>query len=119
MSEREPTAVLSAIKLVHTLVWLSVESCMVYLLYAGLRGRSDRRAAYAASVVTGETLVFAANGFRCPLTQLAERHGAASGSVTDIYLPGWFARNLPAIHVPLILAAVRLHWRNLHRRGTE
>jgi hypothetical protein len=49
-----------------------------------------------------ETLVFAGNGFRCPLTQVAERLGAERGSVTDIYLPRWFARNLPAIYVPLI-----------------
>jgi len=38
--------------------------------------------------------------------------GDSSGSVTDIYLPRWFASRLPAIHVPLILAAVLLHWRN-------
>ena len=51
---------------------------MVYVLYAGIRGRSDRR--------------------------------------TYIYLPKWFARNLPAIHVPLIVLAVALHWRNLRRQ---
>jgi hypothetical protein len=36
--------------------------------------------------------------------------------VTDIYLPAWFARNLPAIHVPIILLAVVLHHRNMRRR---
>lgn len=36
---------LIAIKVVHTLVWLSVESCVAYLLYAGFAKRSDRRAA--------------------------------------------------------------------------
>ena len=39
-----------------------------------------------------ESLVFAANGFRCPLTELAERYRAERASVTDIYLPKWFAR---------------------------
>jgi hypothetical protein len=48
-----------------------------------------------------------ANGFRCPLTDLAESFGAAHGSVTDLYLPPWFARNMPAIHVPLLLLAAR------------
>jgi hypothetical protein len=42
--------------------------------------------------------VFAGNGFRCPLTELAERYGAQSGSVTDIYLPKRVAHNMPAIH---------------------
>ena len=87
---------------------------MVYVLYAGARGRTDRRVGVAAGVVTAETLVFAANGFHCPLTAVARDLGDETGSVTDIYLPQWFARNLPGIHVPLILAAVLLHWRN-HR----
>ena len=87
---------------------------MVYVLYAGVRGRTDRPVGLAAGVVTAETLVFAGNGFHCPLTALAKDLGDETGSVTDIYLPRWFARNLPGIHVPLILAAVLLHWRN-HR----
>ncbi len=99
-------------KAFHTFAWFTIEACMVYVLYAGVRGRTDRRVGLAAGVVTAETLVFAANGFHCPLTAVAKDLGDETGSVTDIYLPHWFARNLPGIHVPLILAAVLLHWRN-------
>ena len=106
-------AVLVAIKAIHTLAWFSIESCMVYLLYAGFAKRSDRSVVVATVVVGGESLIFAANGFHCPLTRLAESFGADNGSVTDIYLPGWFAHYLPAIHVPLIVLAVFLHGRNL------
>jgi hypothetical protein len=84
-----------AIKAIHTLAWCSIESCMVYVLSAGFAKRSDWRAAVAA-VGGGKSLIFAANGFRCPLTQLADSLGVERGSVTDIYLPGWFAHNLPA-----------------------
>jgi hypothetical protein len=52
-------------------------------------------------VVAGESLILAANGFRCPLTEFAQRLGAERASVTDVYLPRWFAHNLPAIHAPL------------------
>ncbi len=86
---------------------------MAYVIWAGFARRTDRRVAIAAAVVAGETLIFAANRFRCPLTELAERVGAEHGAVTDIYLPDWFARNLPAIHVPLIVVAGYLHGRNL------
>lgn len=103
---------LRAVKAFHTGAWFSIEACMVYLLYAGFRRKTDRRAALAAAVVGGETLVFVGNGFRCPLTPLAQRLGDTHGSVTDIYLPRWFAHNLPAIHVPLIVLAVALHRRN-------
>jgi hypothetical protein len=107
---------LVAVKAVHTLAWFSIEFCMMYLLYAGFAKRTDRRAAIAAAVVGGESLIFAANGFRCPLTDVAESLGAEDGAVTDIYLPRWLAHNLPAIHVPLILLAVFLHARNLSQR---
>lgn len=113
------TSALVAVKAVHTLAWFSIECCMVYLLYAGFARQSDRRAALAAAVVGGESLIFAANGFRCPLTDVAESLGAENGSVTDIYLPRWFAHDLPAIHAPLILLAVFLHGRNLRHRRPE
>ena len=109
-------AALTLIKAAHTLAWFSIESCMAYVLYAGAARRTDRRTALAGAVVAGECLVFAANGFRCPLTQLAEKIGAADGSVTDIWLPRWFARNLPAIHAPLLAAAAYLNGRNLRER---
>lgn len=86
---------------------------MVYLLYSGARGKTDRRAGAAAAVVGGEILIFAANGFHCPLTPLAQRLGDPTGSVTDIYLPRWFAHNLPAIHVPLLIIAGLAHARNI------
>ena len=76
MSSR-PAAV-TAIKVFHTLAWLSIESCVVYVLYAGFAGRTDKRVGMAAAVVAGESLVFACNGFRCPLTTLAKRYGAES-----------------------------------------
>jgi hypothetical protein len=113
---RERTSgALTAIRLLHTLVWLSVESCMAYLLYAGFARRSDRRAAIAGAVVIAECTVFVANGLRCPLTVVAESLGDDHGSVTDIYLPARLARNLPVIHVPLLALTIVLHLRNLRR----
>jgi hypothetical protein len=103
------------VKVIHTAAWFSIESCVAYLLYAGVCGRTDRWAAIAAGVVLGESAVFAANRFRCPLTELAQSLGAESGSVTELYLPRWFAHNLPAIHVPLLVLVVFLHGRTVFR----
>jgi hypothetical protein len=118
---RSRPAVVAAIKVVHTAAWLSIESCVAYVLWAGFARRSDRRAGVAAAVVAGEMLVFAGSGFRCPLTRLAERYGAEHGSVTDIFLPKWFAHNMPVIHAPLLVLMTYLHARNLtdpQRRST-
>jgi hypothetical protein len=116
-SDEGRDAPLVAVKVLHTAAWFSIEACVLYVLWAGVARRSDRRAAVAGAVVVGECVVFAANGFRCPLTDVARRLGAAHGAVTDIYLPRWFAHALPVIHVPLIAASVWLHARNIrHRR---
>lgn len=117
---RPRPGLVAGIKVVHTVAWLSIESCVGYVLWAGFAGRSDRRAGVAAAVVAGEMLVFAGSGFRCPLTRLAERYGAEHGSVTDIFLPKWFARSMPVIHAPLLVLMTYLHARNLtnpHRAG--
>ena len=84
-----------------------------------VRGSHRQRVAIAGAIVAGESLVFAANGFRCPLTELAERYGAERGSVTDIYLPSRFAQNIPAIHAPLLVLMTYLPARNLRRSHTR
>jgi hypothetical protein len=110
---------LVAIKTVHTAAFFSIGSCLAYFAYAAVRKRSDRRAAIAGAVVTGEALVYAANGFRCPLTDLAEQLGSEHGSVADIYLPRWIESHLPFITGPIFAGAAILHARNLieARRG--
>jgi hypothetical protein len=108
---------LTGVKVVHTAIWMTVETCMLYSIYAGLRGESGRRAAIAGGVVAAETAIFLGNGAHCPLTELAESLGAGNGSVTDIFLPDRLARNLPAIHVPMVLLALYLHGRNLRRHA--
>jgi hypothetical protein len=108
---------LASVKAVHSLLYFSIEFCMGYLIYTGLKGREDRRTAMAAGVVGAESLIFLGNRCRCPLTGLAENLGAASGSVTDIYLPGFLASQLVLIHVPLLALALCLHVRNFLRRS--
>ena len=95
---------------------MSIEACLVYVLRAGIRRRSDRRVAIAAAAVGSRRLAFAANGFRYPLTPVAERLDAERGSVTDINPPRWFADTLPAIRVALILLVGYPRERNLRRQ---
>lgn len=114
MTDKRPLAV---VKSLHTLIWFVVESSVGYLVYAGLRKRTGRDVTVAAVIVAVESVVFLANGARCPLTPLAESLGAESGSVTDIYLPKWLAHGLPVIHVPLLALIVYLHRDRFRRNG--
>lgn len=88
---------LATIKVLHTTVFAAVALAVVIVAWDGIRQRPHRRTAMAAAIALGESAVYVGNGFTCPLTPIAERLGAESGSVADIYLPGWFARRLPVI----------------------
>ena len=86
--------VLAAIKGIHTVAFGAIASSILLVLADGLRGRPARRTAGALGIALAECAVFAANGFVCPLTPMAERYGARRGSVSDIFLPDLVARNL-------------------------
>ena len=47
----------------------------------------------ALSAILIEGLALILNRFQCPLTALSRKYGDENGSVTDIFLPVWLARN--------------------------
>jgi hypothetical protein len=104
---------LLAIKSLHTLVFFGELLSIGWLVLSGLRGRRDRTVAAAAAMVAAEAAVFVANRGVCPLTPLAERHGAVNGSVSDIFLPDRVARTIPIWSSALIVVAVLLHARRI------
>ena len=102
---------LVAIKAVHSAIFLVMLSAIGWLLVTGLTGRRDRSVAAAGALVAGESAVFLANGGVCPLTPLAERHGASRGGVSDIFLPDAVARTIPIWATSAVAVAVVLHLR--------
>jgi hypothetical protein len=50
-------------------------------------------ASILASIVLVESVVLLANGWRCPLTDIAARYTADRSDNFDIYLPVWLARH--------------------------
>ena len=83
------------------------------MLADGLRGRPCPRTGVAVRIALAECTIFAGNGFVCPLTPLAERFGARRGSVSDIFLPDWLARNLTWIGSQVLVAGIALNVRAL------
>src|SRR4051812_924919 len=90
-------AALLAVKAMHTGIFASLAGAVLYTCYSGLTGRVSRKTGVAVAAVLGEAVIFAGNGFRSPLTKMAEGLGAENGTVGDIFLPQWFARRLPQI----------------------
>jgi len=106
---------LFAVRAVHSAVfWVELVS-IGWLLVSGFAGRRDRSVAVAAGLVAVEGVVWLGNDRICPLTPLAERYGASSGSVSDIWLPDIVARTIPQWSIPLVAVGALLHSRGLWR----
>ena len=109
-------AQLVLIRGIHSAIFLVELVAIAWLVITGIVGRRDRSTAVAAVLVAGEAAVFLANDGVCPLTPLAERHGARRGGVSDIFLPDPVARTIPVWSTALIALAATLHVRALLRR---
>ena len=79
------------VKLIHTLIFWLLSACVLYVLFSGVADSITTWTWVAVGLFLVESVVLAASGWTCPLTILAERLGAVRGSVTDIFLPKWFA----------------------------
>lgn len=101
------------IKLVHTVVFWILSLCVLYALFSGVAGRITTWTWVAVGLLFLESFVLMISGWTCPLTILAERQGAARGSVTDLFLPKWLADRIfpicgTAYGVALVLIVLRV-----------
>lgn len=101
------------IKLVHTLVFWVLSLCVAYALFSAVADRITSWTWIAVGLLLIESVVLAASGWTCPLTILAERSGAPRGTVSDIFLPKWFADRIFPIcgtlyAISLVLIALRV-----------
>ena len=71
-----------------------MSACLIYILYCGITRTYNWALLLAIGAILIEGLALLLNHGRCPFTTLAEKHGAEKGSVTDIFLPQWMARNV-------------------------
>lgn len=91
-NQPNPAHALTAIRVVHTVVWAVFAGCIVALPVAAWRGHHGTALALGLFVAV-EVAVLVLNRWRCPLTDLAGRYTAAREDNFDIYLPLWLARN--------------------------
>ena len=99
------TAVLTAIKIVHTIVWATFVGCIFAIPIASLYG-DNNTASWLAAIVFVEVAVLALNKWRCPLTSLAARYTTDRGANFDIYLPEWLAKHNKVIFGTIYVVGV-------------
>lgn len=84
--------VLECIKLVHTLAWAFFVACILAIPVYAWVGRFDMAIIFIGIVLI-EGIILILNGWRCPLTILAEKYTTERHHGFDIYLPSWFAQH--------------------------
>ncbi len=86
-----------------------MSSCIIYVLYCGITKTYNWILLLAISAVLFEGIVLIVNHCQCPLTTLAEKHGAEKGSVTDMFYPKWFVPHVFRIStVALVIGLILL-----------
>lgn len=87
----QPTALL-AVKIVHTIAWAFFAGCIVAIPVVSWLGHHTA-VAWLIGIVFVEVAILLVNGWRCPLTILAERFTHERHDNFDIFLTPWLARN--------------------------
>lgn len=102
------------IKLVHSILLFLIVICTIYVFIAALLDHITPITWIAFGVALVELLAIALNEWRCPLTDWAEKKGAESGSVADIFFPKWLSDWLfPIFGVVFFVTCLLLLWRIL------
>ena len=96
---------LRAVKAIHTLAWAFFAGCILAIPGAAWRDQF-RTVVVLATIVFLEIGVLFANGWRCPLTNIAARYTDDRADNFDIYLPLWLARHNKPIFGWLFVATL-------------
>lgn len=94
---------LTAIKLVHTIIWLFFNLVLFYLLYAALTNKIDKWVWTGISCILLEGMVLLLFKNKCPLTIIARKYSDSSRDNFDIFLPNWLAKNNKLIYTSLFI----------------
>lgn len=102
---------LALIRTIHTIIYVVMALSTFTLVFAGATGFSGWWLWLALVLLAIEVVVFAGNGFKCPLTALAVRYGAVKGYAFDTYLPEsvmrhtfWFFTSVMVLGLALLAA---------------
>jgi hypothetical protein len=96
---------LQTVKIAHTIVWALLVACIAGIPVSAWQRRFAWTGALIGIIVV-EGIVLVANGWRCPLTDIAARYTDDRRDNFDIYLPLWLARHNKAIFTTIFVFAV-------------
>ncbi len=94
---------LTAIKIIHTLIWLCFNAVFFYMVYAVIVNKIDQYVWIGMGLFALEITVLLIFKMQCPLTIIARRHSNSTKDNFDIYLPNWLAKYNKLIYAIFML----------------
>jgi len=101
-----PSNKLTAVKIVHTLIWLFFVAAIFYILYSGISNEINVYTWIAIGLIIAEGVVLVLFKMFCPLTLIARKYSDSEKDNFDIYLPNWLARHNKIIFTTIYLVGV-------------
>jgi hypothetical protein len=101
-----PSDKLTAVKIVHTLIWLFFVTAIFYILYSGITNKITITTWIAIVLIVGEGAVLVLFKMFCPLTLIARKYSDSEKDNFDIFLPNWLARHNKIIFTTIYLVGV-------------
>lgn len=99
---------LTAVRVLHTVIYLIMAVSALLVLYAGVTGASGPWLWLAVGLVITESLVFIGGGMKCPLTAVAVRYGARRDGAYDTLFPDRITRHTATLFGPIMVAGLIL-----------
>ena len=109
-------AKLTAIKIIHTLIWLFFNVVIFYMLYAVITNKIDIWIWLGIALILIEGLVLLIFKAKCPPTVLARKYSNSTKDNFDIYLPNWLAKYNKLIYTSIFLFIIALLFYKLWAR---
>ena len=97
---------LTAIKVLHTMIWVFYNLVIFYLLYAVLANKINKWVWISIGLVLLEGIVLLVFRMKCPLTVVARKYSDSTDDNFDIYLPNWQAKYNKVIYTSIFLIAI-------------
>ncbi|HSO86325.1 MAG TPA: hypothetical protein VLQ91_07235 [Draconibacterium sp.] len=97
---------LTAVKIMHTLIWLFFVATIFYILYSGISNKITVYTWIAIGLIVAEGVVLVIFNMFCPLTLIARKYSDSEKDNFDIYLPNWLARHNKIIFTTIYLVGV-------------
>jgi hypothetical protein len=101
-----PSNKLTAVKILHTLIWLFFVAAIFYILYSGISNKITITTWIAIGLIVGEGAVLVLFKMFCPLTLIARKYSDSEKDNFDIFLPNWLARHNKIIFTTIYLVGV-------------